>query len=193
MFQAALAAALLLLASPAKSGEPGTAGANFLHIGAGPRAIAMGEAQTAVANDAYAAYWNPAGLSQLHYPEAALMHNQMGQGITQQYMAYAHPLGPGHALAGSLTHLSAGTIESYDANGARRGSINASDLALGLSYGRLLGLTSARAPEIRLGASGRWIQEKLAYASAMVGTSGYVVWFAASFWLPEPTREELPD
>ena len=34
---------------------------------------------------------------------------------------------------------------------------------------------------------------KLAYAAAVVGTAVYVVGFATSFWLPEPTREELPD
>ena len=34
---------------------------------------------------------------------------------------------------------------------------------------------------------------KLAYASAIVGTAAYVIGLAASFWLPEPQREELPD
>lgn len=34
---------------------------------------------------------------------------------------------------------------------------------------------------------------KLAYAAAVVGTTVYVIGFAASFWLPEPKREELPD
>ena len=34
---------------------------------------------------------------------------------------------------------------------------------------------------------------KLAYAAALVGTTAYVIGFAASFWLPEPTRKELPE
>jgi MFS family permease len=34
---------------------------------------------------------------------------------------------------------------------------------------------------------------KLAYASALVGTSAYVLGLGASFWLPEPSREELPE
>ena len=34
---------------------------------------------------------------------------------------------------------------------------------------------------------------KLAYASAIVGTAAYVIGFIASFWLPEPSREELPE
>ena len=34
---------------------------------------------------------------------------------------------------------------------------------------------------------------QLAYASALVGTAAYVIGFTASFWLPEPKREELPE
>ena len=34
---------------------------------------------------------------------------------------------------------------------------------------------------------------RLAYAAAIVGTSAYAIGFVASFWLPEPAQEELPD
>ena len=34
---------------------------------------------------------------------------------------------------------------------------------------------------------------RLAYASALVGTSVYLIGFVSSFWLPEPKSEELPD
>jgi MFS family permease len=34
---------------------------------------------------------------------------------------------------------------------------------------------------------------KLAYAAALVGTTVYVIGFIASFWLPEPKREGLPE
>lgn len=34
---------------------------------------------------------------------------------------------------------------------------------------------------------------KLAYAAALVGSSAYVIGVIASFWLPEPTKEELPE
>jgi MFS family permease len=34
---------------------------------------------------------------------------------------------------------------------------------------------------------------QLAYAAALVGTSVYVIGFIASFWLPEPTQQKLPD
>jgi hypothetical protein len=34
---------------------------------------------------------------------------------------------------------------------------------------------------------------KLAYASALVGTTVYLMGFIASFWMPEPKRDELPE
>jgi len=34
---------------------------------------------------------------------------------------------------------------------------------------------------------------RLAHAAAIVGTGAYVIGFIASFWLPEPTREALPE
>src|SRR5258708_6368636 len=34
---------------------------------------------------------------------------------------------------------------------------------------------------------------RLAYAAALVGTAAYVIGFTASWWLPEPKKEALPD
>jgi Na+/melibiose symporter-like transporter len=34
---------------------------------------------------------------------------------------------------------------------------------------------------------------RLAHAAAIVGTGAYIIGFIASFWLPEPTREKLPE
>ena len=43
----------------------GISTAQFLKIGVGSRATAMGESFVAIANDASALYWNPAGLSSI--------------------------------------------------------------------------------------------------------------------------------
>ena len=47
--------------------------ASFSNVGVGPRAIGMGGAFTAVADDAFAPFWNPAGLVQLGHAELATM------------------------------------------------------------------------------------------------------------------------
>ena len=65
--------ALLLLSSLPLNAQ-GEAGSIFLLISPGARAGGMGEAQVAVANDAYASYWNPAGLAFQEGSELAIMH-----------------------------------------------------------------------------------------------------------------------
>ena len=50
------------------------AGAILSLISPGARASGMGETNVAVADDAYASYWNPAGLGFLEGNEFAMMH-----------------------------------------------------------------------------------------------------------------------
>ena len=52
----------------------GQAGSLFLTINPGTRSNAAGEAQIGVANDAYATYYNPAGLTNLSSKEFSFMH-----------------------------------------------------------------------------------------------------------------------
>lgn len=47
----------------------------FMSIGAGARALGLGGAFVAIADDSTAAYWNPAGLCQLEQSELTLMHS----------------------------------------------------------------------------------------------------------------------
>ena len=44
----------------------------FLRLGVGARALGMGGSYVALANDASAAYWNPAGLATLQHAEMLL-------------------------------------------------------------------------------------------------------------------------
>jgi len=66
-----LSAALLVVASSSLYAQTPLP---FDELGAGPRATAMGQAFTAVADDASAAYYNPAGLVQIKTP----LHLTMG-------------------------------------------------------------------------------------------------------------------
>jgi MFS family permease len=60
--------------------------------------------------------------------------------------------------------------------------------------GRMIG-TSAALLTTNLVASmpGATPPIRLAHAAAVVGTAAYVIGFIASYWLPEPKQEELPD
>src|SRR5688572_13884503 len=88
-FIATLTLTSLLLTVNAQAA--GTSGAQFLKLGAGARAAAMGDAFCAVSNDVTAAYWNPAGLSQIETPELAVMQNSGLVETQYQYMGLALP------------------------------------------------------------------------------------------------------
>ncbi len=77
--------------------------AEFLKIGVGARALGMGEAYVAVADDPSAAYWNPAGLVFVQNREVQAMHaEQFGQIVNHDYLSYAHPLEPGSAAGPAI-------------------------------------------------------------------------------------------
>ena len=60
--------------------------------------------------------------------------------------------------------------------------------------GRMIGTTAALLTTSLVAyMPGATVPVKLAYAAALVGTVAYVIGFAASFWLPEPKKEVLPD
>lgn len=66
----------------------------FMSIGVGGKALAMGGAQVAFVNDVTAGYWNPAGLAKLDYPQISLMHEEhFGDLVNYNYAAAAIPFG----------------------------------------------------------------------------------------------------
>lgn len=65
----------------------------FLNIGVGARAAAMGNTQAALANDVTAGYWNPAGLANVQgSPQFGLQHSEMYGSIGKfDYLGFAYP------------------------------------------------------------------------------------------------------
>ncbi|MCM2267546.1 MAG: PorV/PorQ family protein [Elusimicrobiales bacterium] len=92
-------AAGLALAAPSRAGGPGSAGVQVLKTDVSPRAAGMAGAFAAVADDAYAANYNPAGLGQLYLPEASAMYLSGFDDAKLQYLSFAMPL-PIQGLAG---------------------------------------------------------------------------------------------
>jgi hypothetical protein len=78
----------------------------FMAIGVGGRPLGMGGAFTAVANDITAAYYNPAGLASLNYPQISLMHDERyGNMVNYDYAAFALPYQKDMTFAITITRL----------------------------------------------------------------------------------------
>src|SRR5437879_687898 len=69
----------------------GTQGAIFLDIPVGARPAAMGSAYSALASDAYAPVWNPAGLGFVTTPELAGQHVSYLESLNYEQASYAQP------------------------------------------------------------------------------------------------------
>jgi len=115
----------------------------FLRIGVGARALGMGGAFVALADDATAIYWNPAGLTYLKSGEFTSMYtDQFGLGTRFSFVAYAQPLGENKGLAIGVMHLSLGQIPITDLDENGRPIVveytESSDTSLLLAYAQTL-------------------------------------------------------
>jgi len=115
----------------------------FLRIGVGARALGMGGAFVALADDPTALYWNPAGLVSLESGELASMYtNQFGLGAHFSFLAFGQPWNEQSGWAIGILNLSLGQIPitGLDENGRPivTGYMGYSDTALFLAYAQSL-------------------------------------------------------
>ena len=95
----------------------------FLKIGVGARAAAMGNAMSGIADDVTAGYWNPAGLGFAPAaPEVALMHSEYFAGIAKyDYIGFTMPIGENRRFGASVIRLGVddipNTLNLVDPNG----------------------------------------------------------------------------
>jgi hypothetical protein len=118
----------------------------FLKIGIGARASAMGDAQTALVDDASATYWNPAALLEVDRQlQAYFMHGSLYAGLSNlNYGSVALAPSDRSRLGISLLRMGVdnipNTFELIDNNGlvdySRVTGFSVADYALLLSYAR---------------------------------------------------------
>ncbi len=130
-----------------------------MNLDANARAVALGGAYTALANDSNALLYNPAGLGRINRNEATFMHDAYVQGVSQEYLA----LGLTQGFGGSLNYLSFGNVTRTTINNpdGTLGTFGLSDLALSGGYGRRF-----LDDELSLGAGLTFLRESVDDASA---------------------------
>jgi long-subunit fatty acid transport protein len=135
----------------------GISTAQFLKIGVGGRAAALGESFVAISDDASALYWNPAGLAQFKTDEVIFSHNIWLVDINHDFLGAVYHLDSDNTFGISLTSLwmdkMAVTTEFAPfGNGEYFGF---SDIALSVSYARKM------TEQFSFGGTVKYIEETL--------------------------------
>ncbi len=150
---------ILILAATAAppaalAADPGLTVLSFLKLGAGARAASMGDAYVAVAGDATATYWNPAGLLEIAHNDASGTHNAWIQDLRHEFLAFGNHTG---RLAVGLSFIGLYTpdIEGRDATGAVTGHFGYSDDAFGVSAAYRL------SEALGVGGTARYVRESI--------------------------------
>lgn len=142
------------------SGNAGTTSANFLKMGVGARASALGGAFVAIADDATAGYWNPAGLPQISHTELIFMHNDWYQDIKSNYLGAAFPVSSSFAFGLGISYLDYGSFDGYNSDDQPTGEYSANALVLSTSGAYQLSRS------LSIGVTGKMFSEKLEQSSA---------------------------
>jgi tetratricopeptide (TPR) repeat protein len=97
--------------------DEGQAGleSNF-HLGFGARAISMGRAFTAVADDPSAIYWNPAGLESVYQQSFTVFYTTLYEGGTYSFISYAFPTLNIGTLGFAIGRIGIGGIPNIDSD-----------------------------------------------------------------------------
>ncbi len=135
----------------------GISTAQFLKIGVGGRATAMGDAFVAVANDVSALYWNPAGLTQFSENQIMFSHNQWVVDINHDFIGAVYHLDDANSFGVSLTSLSMDQMKvttEYAPFGTGE-YFGFSDLGISISYSRRM------TDQFSFGGTVRYIEESL--------------------------------
>ncbi len=151
----AMGFSVAIFVTPALAGGSGTTAANFLKIGVGARATAMGGAFTALADNGTSLYWNPAGLAQMDGGELSATYNLWFEDIRQGYLGIGFP-SLGGTLGLAANYVDMGTFEGRDEAGNLTSNFTASDLELMVGYAKKI------FPEFSLGFGAGIIQDTIA-------------------------------
>ena len=136
----------------------GTSAVTFLKIGVGAKATAMGGAFVALANDASAMYWNPAGVAQVKGNELMVAHIEWPADIQYEYFGYVHhvPSIGSIGLSASFLHMDDMAVTTeYQPHGTGD-YFGYADMMVGLTYSLKI------MDRFSFGITGKFVREEIA-------------------------------
>lgn len=141
---------LILTVSPASFA--GVDAMPHLRLGAGARSIGLGGAFTAIADDATATVWNPAGLGSAPDLSLNFSTQQLDLDRSHNFIALTKALGSAGSIGIAITNAGVSGIPQYDSSENYGGEFDYSANAYSLSYGIGIGNFS-------LGLTGRMLAD----------------------------------
>lgn len=137
--------------------KKGTTSANFLKLEIGARAAALGGAFVGLADDASAAFWNPAGVALPQNLQLTFQNTELYAGMKQTFLAARYPFLANFSAGIFVNHLDIGefeetTINEPDGTGA---TFSAKDLAVAVT------LSSQLTDHVSVGVSGKFIEQRI--------------------------------
>jgi len=163
-----------MLAVPAH-GQVAQSSALFLRIEPDSRSAGMGNAGVALADNANAMFWNPAGLAFQETTQAGLTHAnwlpEFDANLFYEYLVGTYHVDGVGTFGGNIQFLNLGETEIRDAQNNVLGVSNAFQLAISTSYGVKL------SERFGVGTSVRFIRSKLT-SGQRVGGDGSASTFA---------------
>lgn len=140
----------------------GTTAANFLSVGVGARAVGMGSAFVAVADDITALYWNPAGVALIEKAQATFSYANWIADITFNHAGFIVPVfnvGTFGVQASFMTmdEMERTTIADPEGTGE---TFNAGSYAFALCYARRL------TDRFSIGFNAKYIREQIYHSAA---------------------------
>lgn len=132
-----LLAAVVLMAGGAAGADinknAGTTAFSFLKLGVGAKAISMGGAFTAVADDPSTIYYNPAGTRSLERRQLLAGYHNYVLDIQSGFLAHTRPLTDRYSMGAFISYLNFGDFTRTDINGVPDGEFSGGDFLIGLN------------------------------------------------------------
>lgn len=147
----------------------------FLKIGVGARGVALGESFVALANDASALYWNPAGITQFTPNQVFVTHTWYVVDINHDFVGLVYHLTQDDHIGASVTSLSMDEMEittETQPTGTGR-FFKFGDVAVSFTYARKM------TEQFSFGITGRYVEETL----DVLKMRGFMVDLGTYYWM----------
>ncbi len=133
----------------------GTSAAQFLKLGVGARAAALGESAVTLQGEVTGLYWNPASIASIDRTTVGVSHNDLYADMSYNFVGVVQPLGSGSSFGVSVIYLDTGNMEitTLDDPEGTGSFFTWKAYCIGITYSRFV------TDRLRLGGTVKYINE----------------------------------